>query len=448
MNVFPDFYPFTNMVASESDPLLDTALDLYFYSKAPVFNHVDTKYEQVGALMGGKSPGEALADPRLRTCGPEILGCASETLFYRLASEVGERKLDAFLTDFLDRNRGRSVPADSLYAAYRSAFGSGMEDAVRDMLSGSGLPACIVTNARVYEVPGTDGPWFNVRFTAHNPNTAVGTFAATVQLESEGRGDYLRGDYFTQPPSFTRYFTLPGGAAKEVGFIVDKAFYRSLRVQTLLSENRPNSYSVAIGPAQAGPDYQPLEGSRTLDAPPAYVGPGEVIVDDDDPGFEIVSGAKRGLLLRLLRPGGEHHNEITEWSWWVKPPRNWRTVVDGRFYGLVRKTGQVIKAGKGDRRIRWSAEIPESGQYAVYFHTPDAKKGFMLPYGRTFAKDFHFFVRTAGGMEERTVEMQDTNEGWVPLGTHELAAGTAVVELTDATKGEGVYGDAVKWVKK
>jgi len=130
------------------------------------------------------------------------------------------------------------------------------------------------------------------------------------------------------------------------------------------------------------------------------------------------------------------------------PPRDWRTVVDGRFYGLVRKTGQVIKAGKGDRRIRWSAEIPESGKYAVYFHTPDAKKGFMLPYGRTFAKDFHFFVRTAGGMEERTVEMQDTNEGWVPLGTHELAAGTAVVELTDATKGEGVYGDAVKWVKK
>ncbi len=327
-NVFPNFYFFTNSFASESDPLLDTALDLYFYSKAPFISFKDTKYEQVGALMGGKSPGEALADPRLRTCGPEILGCASETLFYRLASEVGERKLDAFLTDFLDRNRGRSVPADSLYAAYRTAFGSGMEDAVRDMLSGSGIPACIVTNARVYEVPDTDGPWFNVRFTAHNPNTATGTFAASVQLESEGRGDY-----FTQPPSFTRYFTLSGGAAKEVGFIVDKAFYRSLRVQTLLSENRPNSYPVAIGPAQTGPDYQPLEGSCTLDAPPAYAGPSEVIVDDDDPGFEIVSGAKRGLLLRLLHPGGEHHNEITEWSWWVKPPPG---LADGRRRALLR----------------------------------------------------------------------------------------------------------------
>ena len=37
---------------------------------------------------------------------------------------------------------------------------------------------------------------------------------------------------------------------------------------------------------------------------------------------------------------------------------------------------------------------------------------------------------------------------WVSMGEYQFTQRTAVVEMTDESKGEHVFADAVKWVKK
>ncbi len=445
LNVFPNFYHFTNAVASEKHPLLDPALDLYLYGKTPNLNSNQDEYEIVSAMLNGRSPEEALSSPELRGCGPEIMRCAASVFFHRLGSQITERQLNDFLVQFLDASRGSVVPADSLFAAFRSRFGMDMESAAAGILSGRWLPACIVLNAWYHELPGAYGSRFQVRFVAWNPNPVDGTFAAGVNLETN---EWWEPGLDHRRNRITRYFTIPAGTAREVGIFVDRSFHRSLLIETLLSENRPGMFYLPIAKENHEPGFVPYEGTRPLDRPPSLTAPGEFLVDNGDPGFEILPGPEPNPLRKLLNGKSAEGTEYRKSGWWYQPPKTWRTVVTSEFFGPVKKSACVVTAGKGKRSVRWTADLPEPGKYEVFFRTPDTQKGFPMPMMKTFAADFHFRVRCEEGMEEREADLRNRESGWISLGTYRFPAGPAVVELSDESKGVVVFADAVKWVKR
>jgi hypothetical protein len=115
----------------------------------------------------------------------------------------------------------------------------------------------------------------------------------------------------------------------------------------------------------------------------------------------------------------------------------------------VKKTGFYKKTGEGLEKVRWTAEIPSDGDYDIFFYTPGYRSFPRDPVQKKpLVQDFHFIISRSGGTEEKTLDLQKTEDGWTYLSTCTLNKGTATVELSDKSNGRIVYADAVKWVKK
>ena len=444
--VFPNFYRFTNAVVSESNPLIDSIIEMYYVSKSPNSSSLSFEFGVASNMLAGRCPGEVLTDPDFRDCGPEILKCASRMLFNRLETEFGGTRVEAFFRDYLDSMRGRCMPADSLFRSFRACFGRDLEAEASNILIGKSLPSCVVTEAKISPIPGAKGARYQVRFEAYNPEPVEGTFAVGVST-SRRSGKSMFTDVRDSYAAY-RYFTLPGGTAKEIGFIVDEQINPYLGIDTFLSKNRPNSYYLHLMGAESEPGVEPFDGERPLDHPPVFFAPGEIVVDNTDSGFQLLPGPEPSLLRRLLHRPSNAKRELDSSSyWWMKPPARWSLAIDNRFYGPVQKSAYIIRRGKGENRARWTAEIPARGEYQLLYHTPPMKS-FLFPDTRYFAKDFHFRIITANGAEEQIADLQNALAGWTTVGSFSLSAGKAVVELSDLTKGGEVYADAIKWAKK
>ena len=436
LNVSPNFYRFTNAVESDSYLPVNSLFEFYHRTQLPVLakSMNASNYEVVSATLSGRTLGEAFSDPPNADIAYEMMQCISDVFFNRLSAEVGRREFDTFIQEFLDRNRGRSVTSESLFVSFKGRFGLDMRSEVTHLINRKGLPACAVTRAQFYEIPGSAGPRFQVRFIAYNPEPVEGVFSANINLNQSDRFKPI-------------YFSLPGGATKEIRFVVDKPFGHSVLINTLLSENRPNNFYIPLAEIEPVSDTA-FEDERLLDHPPTLTDSSEVIVDNIDSGFRVLSNPEPSLLHGLLYQTGSVEMELNgKYSWWMNPPQSWRTVVDSRFYGLIKKTAFIIKPGKGENRIQWTADIPERGEYQLYYSTPDVRR-FFFPNNRIFAKDFHFRIIMANGAEEQTVDLQNAEAGWTLVGSFAVPKGKTVVELSDRTKGAEVYADAVKWVKK
>jgi len=62
-------------------------------------------------------------------------------------------------------------------------------------------------------------------------------------------------------------------------------------------------------------------------------------------------------------------------------------------------------------------------------------------------KDLHFKIYHDEGMEEITLDFDNSEPGWNMLGRYYISSDSAKVELSNKSTGRMVIGDAVKWVK-
>jgi hypothetical protein len=100
--------------------------------------------------------------------------------------------------------------------------------------------------------------------------------------------------------------------------------------------------------------------------------------------------------------------------------------------------------------VMWKINLTSDSEYDVYYHTPDISY-FKIPdplIEKYTVKDFHFFITHENRTDEVTLNYKDVKEDWTLLGTYRFSSDTARVELTDKSKGNLVYADAVKFVRR
>ena len=117
-------------------------------------------------------------------------------------------------------------------------------------------------------------------------------------------------------------------------------------------------------------------------------------------------------------------------------------------------------AGKGDNKVSWTADIPQSSRYDIYYYVSQAgsqgMRGQASPQGmrgrgenrEKITDDFHFFIHNDDGVDEVKLDVSNPQEGWNQLGTYYISKGPATVELSDLSRGRIVFADAVKWVQQ
>ena len=242
---------------------------------------------------------------------------------------------------------------------------------------------------------------------------------------------------------------VPGNTSLELG-VVTRSPPVEVRLETYLSQNRrimrlalPEIDSQIIAPGE------PFRGARPSNWVPPDLG---IVVDDLDPGFSVVQPPRKTLRLDFGGDGEdratvpEYHGDAGE--------RRWRRQehADTVSWGKYRRTLTRIRAGSGEDSASFRAELPSSGAWRLSYHLPgsSASKRTRSELSRFWQADdslgtLALEIVAAG---RRTLVNFDANiavPGWNDLGTFELPAGPVTVVVSDATTGDIVVADAVRW---
>jgi hypothetical protein len=305
---------------------------------------------------------------------------------------------------------------------------------------------------KCYEVIDNDKTRYNVVFAVSNPEPVEGLLSLTFMLGgSRGERQMGRGIGvgFEATRGSTTYINLKEKETKEIGILLDST-PRSATVKTFISQNLPSTFNRSFGKPEKNPEVKIFEGERILNKLLSPVEPGEIVVDDEDAGFQTISQTRESLLKRLLVRNGDDGKGYAQLRFW-RPPLNWQHTVQGDFYGVYRHSAYYVKSGDGSKKAIWTAPIPENGNYNVYCYNAPLRGG--MRQGRSQQQtapsaEYHYLVHHDDGVEDIVFDGSKSPEGWNLLGTFHLSAGTAEVELTNKSKGPIVIADAIKWVKQ
>ena len=220
-------------------------------------------------------------------------------------------------------------------------------------------------------------------------------------------------------------------------------------VSTLVSRNIPSVLHTNFAEFELDERARPFDGERMLDTPLRVTEPGEIVVDNEDDGFEAGGKETHGFLGLRFRRGSERDDEKYEGiRFWNPPDNKWTPVTHSDFYGAYVRSAAYTKAGNGEATpASWTASVPESGTYEVYYYVSKIRR----PWGRGAGDKlgrYHFEIAHDDGTDEVDLDIDEAASGWNYLGTYYLSSGEATVLLTNESDGLLVIADAVKWVKR
>jgi hypothetical protein len=111
-------------------------------------------------------------------------------------------------------------------------------------------------------------------------------------------------------------------------------------------------------------------------------------------------------------------------------------------YGKYRRTTAIVQPGDGERSAEFAAELPQAGQWELEYHFPG-----LAGSRRSRRSPGTWTLTIEDGSGEREVEFDAdaAQTGWNSLGRFDVGSGHVVVRVSDATEGDYVQADAIRW---
>jgi hypothetical protein len=176
-----------------------------------------------------------------------------------------------------------------------------------------------------------------------------------------------------------------------------------------------------------------------------YVLPKEasIIVDDLDPGFSVLREKKSKGLRIIAR---QNDKRPTDQGLPVTPqyrlPSSWSRVVYSTSFGKYRQTLAVVRAGDGEKKAVFTADINQAGQWDLELHLPWKQN--LMP--RRKWGTYHLVVTDSNG-DAREIEFDSTATplGWSLVESVFLPEGQTTLTISNKTDGQFVVADAIRW---
>ena len=408
-----------------------------------------------------------------------VLTVKGDYLFNLLRSKAGIEGFREWFPGYIDQNAFKSVDIITLNNDIKDKFGFEFYPYLSDWFTRKEQPGFIFTGLQANEVVVGDRVRYLVTFTAANPEQVTGIFNISFRTGGEGGPNLITGSFQGGPrggnytismqgrgmeaSDISRIILLGPGEAKKIRIITDTQ-PREMLINTLFAKNIPGEITLPIDEVvKSGNRQDTHEGEETLAALPPYAYPGELIVDNEDPGFDAGNTVVQPPLKKILgiknRRGTSYEQINMFWA-----PEFWQPVVLSSYYGKYIRSSVYTRAAKGDKSVVWETGLDDPGFYDVWCYIgktgdrmvvrsggpggaappppPGAESG-----GENIFKDMHYKIYHDEGVEEITVDFENAGAGWNMLGRYYISSDTAKVELTNQSSGRMVLGDAVKWVK-
>jgi len=459
--IIPNYFAKVNHIQADEMPIFNMALEAYIQNRLPedsspfgrMFSGLSDR-EKCNLELTHHSLAELLADPARVRLHANLIRFKGDYFFRQIEATVGKEKFEKFLNQFLTANQFKSLAIQEIVDAVNQAFALDIRQTLQTWYADSLLPGFEFSKFNLDKIIANERTRYQFKVVIENSSSRPGL----VELKFQDRP---RGPRFMpeEPINLgTRLVTLQPGERKEIGVVLDDA-PRSLEINTLVSQNIPAIFTHRFNQElELNEKLRPFDGETKL-PPPAPFGKPEILVDNEDPGFEILTTGKRSLLQKILNNSGtesEKYQGISPWQ----PPENWQATTNVNFFGKYIRSACAIKSGDGSQKVAWQALIPEPGQYEIYYYPGFAEEVRRFrgrpgqgPGDRRSREDeergtLHFTVEHDDGADPVELNLNDALQDWNYLGVFYFSKGSARVLLSNESKGDLVYADAVKWVKK
>jgi len=456
-NIFPNYFTLVNDFSSSEWPIFHVALESFLLQKtaegAPPFRRFFmglSDDEKANLALMEQSLPEILSDATKKELVPAVLKVKGNYLFKLIESRLGKEQFQTFLSNFLMSRRFKNSDVTELLAQLKSQFDFDLEPHFLDWYHQSQVPGFLIADVEAYKVLDGDRTRYQIKFKLSNPEPVPGLVSITFRTGGfRGAGFGFGGP--PQESTQERLVSINPNETKELGIVLDES-PRMMMINTLISKNLPVTINRMFEELELKEKAVPFDGERVLSEPIRLALPNEIIVDNEDPGFQLLYESSENWLKRLLKID-ETEDKYIGINFW-RPPNRWRATTMAEFYGQYIHSAYYIKAGDGDKKVAWKALIPTSGNYEVFYYNSKIRAPWFRRMGEgqqtrrdQFVEQFNFKVYHDDGVEDVTLDIANAEQGWISLGTFYLSSDTARVELTDKTKGRMVIADAVKWLK-
>jgi hypothetical protein len=502
----PSFYFFKNNFYSDDYPVINAV----FESHLQKVNTPQTGARQMqGNLSDNDKANLILKEASFREIlarnpGSDtiraILTLKGDYLFNLIRSRTGIDEFNKWFLKYIDDHKFQSVNILKLNDDIKNDFGFEFYPYLEEWFNSKEQPGFLFGRVNASEIVVNDRVRYLVTFTVTNPEPVAGIFNLSFRTGGPGGardGQQMMGGFQGGPggggagggrgismqgrgmeaSDISKIVLLGPGESKRIRIILDNQ-PRAMMINSLFSKNLPGQITIPVDEiTKSKSRILPDEEDEILPFQPEYSDPDELIVDNEDPGFENGVRQVQSPLKRML---GVKSRQSTTYEqinfFWA--PEYWQLVVQSEYYGKYIRSSVATRAGNGDRSVRWSTKIEDPGYYDIYCYigkevtrmmigragggrpgggqgggpgggpggvAPPAPGGgarAVVPY-----KDMHYKIYHDDGVEEITVDFENSDGGWNNMGRYYLSPDSARVELTNQSSGRVVLGDAIRWVK-
>lgn len=439
---FPLFYYHAYSVSSDKWPVSNKVFGAYKGSAAEDAGmggwmrdmNGMTGDEKANVALISYSFEELLQDPDQKEIINDVIELKGTSLLSIIREKTGDETFDNFLFDYLYRNRFKTGTLESFARDLEREFHLDLIDYMQEWFRSTELPSYLIGGVEAVNVLDGDELKTMVTFSISNIEDTEGV--VELQFRTGGGPRMMGGS--SSSDNITKLVHLDGNQTKEINMLLSGS-PRGGTINTLTSKNIPSSIRMDWGRLEEDDKKIPFEGERILDKPVEMIAAGEIVVDNEDEGFEITTLTQGSRLRNWLLATEDEEMKYSSFNQW-RPPLGWTLATNSDFYGTSIRSAYYAAAGNGDQIAKWHVPLQGEGFYSVYVYL-------YRPWGRGRDRtEYNYTLHHADGEEKIPVEVRD--KGWYYLGAYYFKEDMTTVEMSNLSSGRMVVADAVKFVKQ
>ncbi|MFH2034782.1 MAG: hypothetical protein ABIJ45_00120 [Candidatus Zixiibacteriota bacterium] len=460
--IFPNYMPFKSYLSSEQCPVLNYAFESYLMDRiTPIpderarFWRGLTDAEIANLALKNQSLAKLIENDDIESnIKTTAINNKGRNLLALIETSAGEEKFKKSINQFISVNQFQMINDSEINTFINSLGGFNFSEMVNRWYNDTTLPGYIVEDFQNYKVLDSERMRSQLKFTIANPTAIDGIIELSVRSRG-GRTDFGPRYLSRQNQnSYTQNIFMPAMTTKEVGVILDDP-PSEINIDTYVSQNLPSIITQHFREERTKKNELPINGEKidTLETKP--IDASELVVDNEDSGFKIVTEIKenwfRKLLLTLFGREEDEDTYVGMRIW--DPPGRWLATTNQDFYGKFIRSAEYKRYGDCQVKVAWFADIEKPGDYDIYYYclgenmpvSWDRHRGGGRP---TPKGKMDMLIYHDDGLDEISIDLATAEVGWNYLGTFRFSRGEGKVELSDKTENDIVVADAVKWVKK
>lgn len=456
--IFPMLYNFQNNIQSDEWPITNRIFEAYLKSQ-----NMDLRSVFMSNMGGGENEDtranialqdstfeEILADIHQKGIIDNVIKLKGDVLFSMIQWKAGQEEFKDFLSAILRENKFKNISFEVFNQRINDEFGIELIPMMDEWFKATTLPGYLFSPVKAVKVKSGDMMRTMVSLKATNFSDTEGLVKISFRLggfggPGGGRGGG-RGGGTGGSDMIDKLVYLEPHQSKDLSYLLD-ADPRMVIINTMTSKNIPQTMMEFFREIEEDPKAIPYDGEKISDTPVQNALPGEIIVDNEDPEFEITTTENKSLLEKWIVKENLNKSKYTGVNYW-RPPTNWTATTNSDFYGEYVRSAHYVKGGEGTVTAKWNVPIKKAGYYDVYFHYYKSRSFGRGRDNREEKGEYLFTIFGDDGAEEAAIQASNAEEGWNHLGSYYFAPDTAIIELSNKTELKMIFADAVRLVEQ